>query len=102
MDAIATRTPMLALPIAFDHPGGAARVRHAGIGIQASARFSSARTLARGLGRLLDEPQFKQRLRPLAAAVARAGGTARAADIVEASLGLARQPGHAGAVATPA
>jgi MGT family glycosyltransferase len=102
MDAIATQTPMLALPIAFDHPGGAARVRHAGIGIQASARFSSARTLARGLGRLLEEPQFKQRLQPLAAAVARAGGTARAADIVEASLGLARQPGHAGAVATPA
>jgi MGT family glycosyltransferase len=88
MDAIATQTPILALPIAFDHPGGAARVRHAGIGIQASARWSPPRTLARHLRRLLDDGSFKERLQPLGAAVARAGGTARAADIVEAALGL--------------
>ncbi|QJD99358.1 glycosyltransferase family 1 protein [Massilia forsythiae] len=89
MDAIATGTPMLALPIAFDHPGGAARVRYAGTGIQASARFTRAGTLAGHLRRLLDDPGYKQRLAPLAAAVARAGGTARAADIVESALGLA-------------
>ena len=88
MDAIAAQTPMLALPIAFDHPGGAARVRHAGIGIQASARFTGAGQLARHLRRLLGDPTFKERLAPLAAAVARAGGTARAADIVESALGL--------------
>jgi hypothetical protein len=28
MEAVAARTPILALPIAFDHPGGAARSRH--------------------------------------------------------------------------
>lgn len=86
MDAVAARTPMLALPIAFDHPGGAARMRHAGVGIQASARFTSAGRLARHLRRLLDDPGFKERLAPLAACVAQAGGTARAADIVEAAL----------------
>jgi len=103
MDAIAAQTPMLALPIAFDHPGGAARVRHAGIGLQASARFSGAATLARHLRRLLTEPAFKARLAPLSASVARAGGTARAADIVEAALGLAQQqPRQAGAMSAPA
>jgi MGT family glycosyltransferase len=86
MDAVAAQTPMLALPIAFDHPGGAARIRHAGVGIQASARFTSAGRLARHLVRLLDDPAFAQRLQPLAARVAQAGGTARAADIVEAAL----------------
>ena len=86
MDAVAARTPMLALPIAFDHPGGAARMRHAGVGIQASARFTSAGGLARHLVRLLDDPAFTRRLEPLAAKVAQAGGTARAADIVEAAL----------------
>jgi zeaxanthin glucosyltransferase len=86
MDAVAAQTPMLALPIAFDHPGGAARMRHAGVGIQASARFTSAGRLARHLVRLLDDPGFAQRLAPLAAKVAQAGGTARAADIVEAAL----------------
>ena len=86
MDAVAAQTPMLALPIAFDHPGGAARMRHAGVGIQASARFTSSSRLARHLVRLLDDPTFAQRLQPLAASVAQAGGTARAADIVEAAL----------------
>ncbi|WP_371765910.1 glycosyltransferase [Massilia sp.] len=86
MDAVAAKTPMLALPIAFDHPGGAARMRHAGVGIQASARFTRAGRLARHLVRLLDDPTFTQRLEPLAAKVALAGGTARAADIVEAAL----------------
>jgi MGT family glycosyltransferase len=86
MDAVAAQTPMLALPIAFDHPGGAARMRHAGVGIQASARFTSAGRPPRHLVRLLDDPAFAQRLRPLAARVAQAGGTARAADIVEAAL----------------
>jgi zeaxanthin glucosyltransferase len=92
MDAIAAQTPMLALPIAFDHPGGAARVRHAGIGIQASARFTGSGTLAQHLQRLLSEPAFKQRLAPLSASVARAGGTARAAGIVEQALAFSAVP----------
>ena len=61
-------------------------MRHAGVGIQASARFTGAGQLARHLVRLLDDPTFTQRLEPLAAKVALAGGTARAADIVEAAL----------------
>jgi zeaxanthin glucosyltransferase len=44
------------------------------------------------LRRLLDEPSFKERLAPLAASVAKAGGTARAADIVEAVLARAHVP----------
>ncbi|KGF80699.1 Zeaxanthin glucosyltransferase [Massilia sp. JS1662] len=86
MDAVAAQTPMLALPIAFDHPGGAARMRLAGVGIQASARFTSSGRLARHLVRLLDDPMFAQRLEPLADKVAQAGGTRRAAEIVEAAL----------------
>jgi MGT family glycosyltransferase len=86
MDAVAAQTPMLALPIAFDHPGGAARMRHGGVGILAGALLPGGGRLARHLVRLLDDPTFTQRLEPLAAKVAQAGGTARAADIVEAAL----------------
>ncbi|HEX8604323.1 MAG TPA: glycosyltransferase, partial [Pseudoduganella sp.] len=88
MDAIAARTPMLALPIAFDQPGAAARICHAGIGLRASPRFASPRHLAAQLRRLLQEPRFSRRLEPMADAVASAGGAARAADIVEQSLRL--------------
>ena len=99
LDAIDTRTPVLAMPVAFDHPGMAARMVHAGIGLRASYRFSTAASLARQLRQLLDDPSFTPRLDALSGAVARAGGTARAADIVEEALALrpARAPAHASA-----
>jgi len=89
MEAIATRTPILALPIAFDHPGAAARVEYAGVGLRASPRFATVTELSRKLRRLLDEPGFRQRMEPLADQIRQAGGAPRAADIIEAALGLA-------------
>ena len=91
MDAIVAHTPILALPIAFDQPGAAARIVHAGVGLRASARFTSAAALGRQLGRLLEEPGFRERSVQLAHSVRSAGGTPRAADIVEAALRI-RQP----------
>lgn len=88
MDAIAAHTPILALPIAFDQPGVAARVCHAGVGLRASPRFASAAALGRQLGRLLEEPGFRERSAQLAHSVQGAGGAARAACIVEKALRL--------------
>jgi zeaxanthin glucosyltransferase len=98
LDAIAAGTPNLALPIAFDHPGGAARMVRIGAGLTASPRFAGPRTLARQLRRLLDDDGIKLRLAPLADEVRAAGGTLRAADVIEEALGLARPI----AVAAPA
>ncbi|MCC2956520.1 glycosyltransferase [Massilia sp. IC2-477] len=86
MDAIAARTPILALPIAFDQPGAAARVVHAGIGLKASAHFAGSGQMTRLLRRLLIEEGFATRLDALSSSVAQAGGTLRAADIIEAAL----------------
>ena len=91
MDAIAARTPILALPIAFDQPGVASRICHAGIGLRASPRFTGAAQLGTHLRRLLDEPEYGQRLAGLSEQLAQAGGTPRAADIVETALNLALQ-----------
>lgn len=96
MDAIAARTPILAMPIAFDQPGVAARVKHAGVGLCASARWASPARIAAQLRRLLDEAAFAQRCTELAGAVHVAGGTARAADLIEAAL----QPSAHGAGAS--
>jgi MGT family glycosyltransferase len=93
MDAVVAQTPILALPIAFDQPGVAARIRHAGVGLSASPRWTGAGAMARQLRRLLDEPGFRARCAPLAANVHSAGGSTRAADIVEAALGLAPRSG---------
>ena len=88
MDAIAARTPILALPIAFDQPGVASRICHARIGLRASPRFAGATQLGRHLRRLLDESEYRQRLAGLSVELTQAGGTPRAADIVETALNL--------------
>ena len=92
LDAIAARTPILALPVAFDHPGMAARMVHAGVGLRASYRFTGSAAIARLVRRLLDDDGFAPRLEALSGAVARAGGTARAVEIVEDALGPAQAP----------
>jgi zeaxanthin glucosyltransferase len=102
MDAIAARTPVLALPIAFDQPGVAARVLHAGVGLRASPRLAGTATLERQLRRLFEEPQFGHRLDALAQQLDQAGGTPRAADIIETALRLRRSDDRvAGAGAEP-
>lgn len=92
MDAIAARTPILALPIAFDQPGTASRVAHAGIGLKASPQFASSDHMAKLLKRLLNESSFASRLEALSGSVAASGGAPRAADIIEAALHLRAAP----------
>jgi len=86
MDAIAARTPILALPIAFDQPGAASRVCHADIGLCGSARLSGSATLARMLDQLITQPRFASALDRLAIEVDQAGGAPRAASIIEQAL----------------
>jgi UDP:flavonoid glycosyltransferase YjiC (YdhE family) len=88
LDAIAAGVPNLALPIAFDQPGAAARMRRVGAGIVVHPLLATSGRIERGLRQLLDDPGFAARLAPLAAEVRAAGGTLRAADIVEQALGL--------------
>ena len=99
MDALLARTPILALPIAFDQPGVAARVAHAGVGVTASARFASAAQLSRQLNGLLTRGEFAHRLDILGADVELAGGAPRAASIIESVLKLRSGAGHADAIA---
>ncbi|MBI6669652.1 zeaxanthin glucosyltransferase [Pseudomonas syringae] len=80
MDAIKAITPMLVMPIGFDQPGVAARVSHAGAGQQLNRR-ARAEKIHAALVQLLDHPV--EPLHRLARELEQAGGTQRAADIVE-------------------
>jgi len=90
LDAVAQGTPLLAIPLAFDQPGIAARLTHHGLGIRAS-RFATSHQIARRLGRLLQDRAIKQRMSLLQPQLAALGGVERAADITERAL-LTRQP----------
>ncbi|WP_428945347.1 glycosyltransferase [Pantoea sp. FN060301] len=89
-DAVASLTPVLAVPIAFDQPGVAARVAWSGIGRRVS-RFCRSDTLARNLNELLEDESYRLRLGAVQAQLKKAGGTVRAADIVEQALGSSTQ-----------
>ncbi len=80
MDAIVARTPMLVMPIGFDQPGVAARVTYRGAGLQLNRR-AGAQKIHDRLSQLLVHPM--EPLDRLAAELHRAGGTSKAADIVE-------------------
>lgn len=86
MDALAAGKPMLALPIAFDQPGCAARVVHAGAGLRLFPGLATTGAIRAALERLLGEPRFAEAARALAPEVRAAGGTALAADLVEGVL----------------
>lgn len=95
MDAIASATPILAIPLAFDQPGVAARVVYSGIGRRAS-RFAGSGTLAQHLKALLSDNGYRQRLIAMQPQLRQAGGVALAAQIVEQALS-AKRPVLAGA-----
>ena len=95
LDALAAGVPIVAVPLAFEQPGTAARLRRAGVAtvVGPPALASRARirdALAATLG-----GAHRARARELAAAIAAAGGVRAAADRVEAALGI----GSGGAVA---
>lgn len=88
LDALEAGTPVLALPIAFDQPGVAARAVHAGVGLSMLPAFATSASIARALQRLLGEPTFRDRAAVLSASVAAAGGTRAAVDAIEKALCL--------------
>jgi len=86
MDALEAGTPQLALPIAFDQPGVAARIAHAGTGLKLLPPLAGVKALRGALRRLLDEPHFAERSRALGREIALSGGVEHAADLTEAAL----------------
>ena len=86
LEALECGTPMLALPIAFDQPGVAARIEWHGVGRRAS-RFSRVHQLETHVQQLLHDDRYQLRMSAMQAQLRRAGGCARAADIVEQALG---------------
>ncbi|WP_075215270.1 glycosyltransferase [Mongoliimonas terrestris] len=86
MDALSFGVPLLALPIAFDQPGMAARIRHARVGLSVDPRRATVRRIEAALRTLLADPGWRGRAASFAADIAAAGGAERAADIILAAV----------------
>ncbi|MBK5011512.1 zeaxanthin glucosyltransferase [Pseudomonas sp. S60] len=83
LDTVAAGTPLLVIPIAFDQPGVAARVRYHRLG-EVLSRHAGVGPITAALGRLLSQPAPTHPA--LQAELATCGGVQRGADILETAL----------------
>ena len=93
LECLEQGVPMLALPLANDQPGVAARIAACGAGLRLSAALSTERRLAVAIRRLLDEDSFRAQARRFARQAPAWPGATGAVDLIETHLfGQARLP----------
>jgi zeaxanthin glucosyltransferase len=83
LESLSNGVPMVAIPIANDQPGVAARIAWTGTGEVITLPKLNSSRLQTAIKKVLTEDYYKQNAVRLQAAIRRAGGVSRAADIVE-------------------
>lgn len=83
LESLSNGVPMVAIPIANDQPGVAARIAWTGTGEVALLKRLSASNLRASIKRVLTEESYKKNALNLQKAIKQAGGVKRASDIVE-------------------
>jgi zeaxanthin glucosyltransferase len=86
LESLSNGVPMVAIPIANDQPGVAARIAWTGTGAVVPLKRLNASKLRGALKQVLTEDSYKKNALRLQAAIKRAGGVKKAADIVEQVL----------------
>jgi UDP:flavonoid glycosyltransferase YjiC (YdhE family) len=86
LESLSNGVPMVAIPIANDQPGVAARLAWTGAGEVVPLSRLRAPRLRAAVQRVLTEDSYKNNASRLQEAIRRAGGVSRAADIVEQAI----------------
>lgn len=85
-EGLATATPMVAVPQAVDQFGNADMLRSLGVARHLPMDEVTPERLRKDVLALLGDPEVARRAREIQGAMAREGGTRRAADLIEAEL----------------
>jgi zeaxanthin glucosyltransferase len=86
LESLSNGVPMVAIPIANDQPGVAARLAWTGAGEVVPLSRLKVPRLRAAIQRVLTEDSYKNNASRLQEAIRRAGGVSRAADIVEQAI----------------
>ncbi len=86
LDALAAGVPIVAVPLAFEQPATAARLKRIGAARVVSAAEAGKGGLEPALRLVLSDPKYRHAARMLATNMAAAGGAAEAAAMVDAAL----------------
>lgn len=91
LESLAHGLPLVALPIAHEQPGIAARIKHAGVGEFLSIRRVTAAKLRAAVLQVQRAPSYRARARACACEIERANGLSRAAEIAEQAIAERRR-----------
>lgn len=86
LESLSNGVPMVAIPIANDQPGVAARIAWTGTGEAIPVKKLSVPQLREAVKRVLTQDSYRQNALRLQQAIHRAGGVTRAADIIEQAV----------------
>ncbi|MEL4896854.1 glycosyltransferase [Crocosphaera sp. Alani8] len=86
LECLTNGVPMVAIPIANDQPGIAARIVWSGCGEAVPIKQIKVSKLRTAIQKVLTEDSYKENALRLQAAIKKAGGVSRAIDIVEEAV----------------
>ncbi|MEG4442970.1 glycosyltransferase [Microcoleus sp. AT9_B5] len=95
LESLSNGVPMVAIPVANDQPGVAARIAYTGVGEVVPLKELSVPKLRSAIVKVLTQDSYKQRAIEMQGAIGRSGGVKKAADIIEQVV-LTRKPALAG------
>ena len=90
LESLAQGVPQVAIPVAFDQPGVAARIAHHRTGVVTSLDKQTADHLSTLLDEALNNSAYRDNARRMQKAIAEANGLSAAVDIIEQALGINR------------
>jgi zeaxanthin glucosyltransferase len=88
LESLAQGVPQVAIPVAYDQPGVAARIAEKQTGVVTSLDKLTVDYLSTLLNEVLSNCTYRDNAHKLQKAIAQANGLSVAADIVEESLGV--------------
>ena len=86
LESLTNGVPMVAIPVANDQPGIAARIAWAGAGELVPLKKLSVENLHQAVKQVLTEDSYKKNALRLQQGIKQAGGVTRAADIIEQAV----------------
>jgi MGT family glycosyltransferase len=86
LECLTNGVPMVAIPVANDQPGIAARIAWTGVGELVPLKKLSVEKLREAVKQVLTEDSYKKNALRLQEGIKQAGGVSRAADIIEQAV----------------
>jgi zeaxanthin glucosyltransferase len=83
LDSLAAAVPLIAMPITYEQPAIAARLKASGAGLSIAPARLSAVNIREGILRILRDSSYRDRAQSAADEICEAGGVERAASVIE-------------------